>query len=68
MSVIIIPPTRQVCLTPEEADLVIQACWTARQEAQLEKHLASEEGDYRRVGEMQEAAERLWELILKLKQ
>jgi len=67
-SVIIIPPTRQVRLTPEEVDLVIHACWTARQQAQLDKYDASEEGDYRRVGEMEAAAERMWELIVKLRQ
>lgn len=66
MSVITIPSTKQLRLTHEEANLLIQACWTARQQAQLEKNYATNDGDYRRVGELEDIAERLWVMILKL--
>lgn len=58
---------RQLSLSPEEIDLLIHACWTTRKQVQDEIHEATDEGDYGRVGQMEEIAAALWEMIMRMK-
>lgn len=53
--------------SPEELDVIMHACFYARQHHEAEKHEASDEGDYETVGQVDEMSKRLWLIIAKIK-